>query len=153
MQGNSVKLISSIESVWCFFKWNHCVLVIFVYDFSLMINLYFQKTIFIGLALIFFSQLAIQTIDYTSMETITKTYLDSIDTDQPIVTFVFTAKYATIYHELYQKQFNRELIKDGYILRPTNKVIKEILKIFDRQNQVLMSYHQGWLEREGIHKL
>ena len=55
------------------------------------------------------------------METITKTFLDSIDTDQPIVTFVFTAKYATIYHELYQKQFNRELIKDGYILRPTNK--------------------------------
>ena len=77
------------------------------------------------------------------METITKTYLDSIDTDQPIVTFVFTAQYATIYHELYQKQFNRELIKDGYILRPTNKVINEILKIFDRQNQVLMSYHQG----------
>ena len=104
-----------------------------------MINHYFQKSIFTGLALIFFSQLAIQLIDYLSMNTITKQYIDTLDTDQPIVTFVFTAQYATIYHELYRKQFNMDLIDDGEIIRPINKDKDEIYLIFNNNNPVLFN--------------
>ena len=91
------------------------------------------------MALIFFSQLAIQVIEYSSLKTITKTQLDRIDSDLPMLTFMFKDNYPTIFHELYKYKFNEDLLDRHYHLtRPINRSINEINLIFNESIQVTL---------------
>ena len=91
------------------------------------------------MALIFFSQLAIQVIEYSSLKTITKTHIDSIDNDLPIVTFMFKDNYPTIFHEVHKYQFNEDMLDDyDRFTRPINRSIDEIKSIFNGSLEVML---------------
>ena len=106
---------------------------------KLIIFVYYQKFLFTVLALIFFSQLAIQVIEYSSLKTITKTQLDSINIDLPIVTFMFRDNHPTIFHDLYKYQFNVHLLDRRHrFTRPINRSIDEINLIFNESIQVTL---------------
>ena len=97
---------------------------------------------FIGLASIFFSQLAVQTIEYLSLKTIIKTYINVENNDIPMVTFMFKDKINQFRHKINKKQYNIS----GQWRIPRKEYQKEIEFLYSKINQVM--YFNAYLAKK-----